>query len=185
MLCFVLINSVLLNFLFVWILFQNTSSHSCFRFFLLLSASFSNPHKDRLDTAPVCTVFFPLWTWFMLSGNFWYFTGEVPNTRQGLVFGTLAVILVSDFNFFYFFKPVNISIYWGTNQQLVRHTVCIRACGMCCTSMFIMCNFSVLRAWTSVSVGLFIVLCTIVFCIVLHYGRCLECIWMSTVQIPV
>ena len=30
MLCFVLINSVLLNLLCVWILFWNASSHSCF-----------------------------------------------------------------------------------------------------------------------------------------------------------
>ena len=32
MLCFVLINSALLNLLCIWILFWNSSSHSCFRF---------------------------------------------------------------------------------------------------------------------------------------------------------
>ena len=36
MLCFVLINSVLLNLLCVWILFQAASRHSCFRFFFLV-----------------------------------------------------------------------------------------------------------------------------------------------------
>ena len=61
-LCFVLINSVLLNLLRVWILFKNASSHSCFRFVFFcfftytnIRDKFSKLSKIRFSITPVKT----------------------------------------------------------------------------------------------------------------------------------
>ena len=55
--CFVGINSILLNLLCVWILFQNTRSYSCFKFSsLLLSSSKPNPEL-RQPTIPTRDTF--------------------------------------------------------------------------------------------------------------------------------
>ena len=67
--CFVLIKSILLNLLCVWILFSNTSSHSCFRFsqFFLFN-KWCWPEiwrRKKLIEANVCMMV-NVW-WFELS----------------------------------------------------------------------------------------------------------------------
>ena len=52
-LCFVLINSVLLNLLCFWVLLQNASSHSCFRFCRCCSGCFRTSQRMKKRTKDI------------------------------------------------------------------------------------------------------------------------------------
>ena len=75
MLCFVLINSVLLNLLCVWILFQNSSSRFCFRFLF--------PFEFRFHVNKTCDLFFFFcFLHLMLSGGLTSCICQASNYRQ-------------------------------------------------------------------------------------------------------